>query len=152
MLNRDFDCLTVNGICDLTSEKKIIAGSPLTLGANGYKLAKAGDQFVGLSFNYFHTGKNDVTGGEWFADSGKLGVVKIAQVTLEADEIDGEKVYPFVYNDPFTVGAKVYVNADGLLTVNAPALDGYAEAEAVATVVSYDGDKGILKLFVNAQN
>ena len=151
MLNRDFDCLTVNGVCDL-AEKNIIAGSPLTLGANGYKLAKAGDPFVGLSFNYYHIGKNDVTGGEWFADSGKVGVVKIAQCTLEADEIDGEKVYPFVETDAFEIGDKLFVSADGKLTKVAPALDNYAEAEAVATVVYFDATKGLLKVFVNAQN
>lgn len=145
MLNRDFDALTVNGICDL-SEKNIIAGSPLTLGANGYKLAKAGDAFVGLSFNYYHTGKNDVTGGEWFADSGKLGVVKIAQVTLSADEIDGVKVYPFVATDAFAAGDGVVVNAEGKLAKAG------SDDEAVATVVAFDAQKGELTLFVNAKN
>ena len=144
MLNRDFECLTVNGVCDLTT-KNIIAGSPLTYGANGYKLAKAGDAFAGLSFNYYYTGKNDVTGGEWFADSGKVGVVKIAQVTLEADEIDGVKVYPFVSTDAYTVGASVTVNADGKL-----ALAG-SDDTAVATVVAYDAEKGALTLYVNAK-
>lgn len=143
MLNRDFDALTVNGICDL-SEKNIIAGSPLTLGANGYKLAKAGDAFVGLSLNYYHTGKNDVTGGEWFADSVKLGVVKIAQVTLSADEIDGVKVYPFVENDAFAAGDGVVVNAEGKLAKAG------SDDEAVATVVAFDAQKGELTLFVNA--
>lgn len=150
MINRDFDALTVNGVCDL-SEKNIIAGSPLTLGANGYKLAKAGDPFVGLSFNYYHTGKNDVTGGEWFADSGKVGVVKIAQCTLEADEIDGVKVAPFKMDDAFAIGDKLYVSEEGQLTKTAPASES-GEAEAVATVVFYDATKGYLKVFVNAQN
>ena len=143
MLNRDFDALTVNGVCDL-SEKNIIAGSPLTLGANGYKLAKAGDAFMGLSFNYFHTGKNDVTGGEWFADSGKVGVVKIAQVTLEADEIDGVKVSPFQADGEFTVGGGVAIDANGVLV---PA---GSDDESVATVVAFDGQAGKLTLFVNA--
>lgn len=143
MLNRDFDALTVNGVCDL-AEKNIIAGSPLTLGANGYKLAKAGDTFVGLSFNYYHIGKNDVTGGEWFADSGKLGVVKIAQVTLSADEIDGVKVYPFVETDAFAAGDGVVVNAEGKLAKAG------SDDEAVATVVAFDAQKGELTLFVNA--
>lgn len=147
MLNRDFDALTVNGVCDL-SEKNIIAGSPLTLGAKGYKLAKAGDAFVGLSFNYFHTGKNDVTGGEWFADSGKVGVVKIAQVTLEADVIDGEKVYPFVKDDAFAIGDKLYVSEDGQLTKTASGDD----AEPVGSVVFFDAEKGYLKAFINAKN
>ena len=149
MLNRDFDCLTVNGICDL-SEKNIIAGSPLTLGENGYKLAKAGDPFVGLSFNYYHIGKNDVTGGEWFADSGKVGVVKIAQCTLEADEIDGVKVAPFVLPTvesgvAYPVGAGLTISEDGKLT---PAS---GSDEVVATVVHFDEQKGALKVFVNAQ-
>ena len=154
MLNRDFDCLTVNGICDL-SEKNIIAGSPLTLGANGYKLCGASDKFVGLSFNYYHIGKNDVTGGEWFADSGKVGVVKIAQCTLEADEIDGVKVAPFVLPTSesasesafnYIPGALLAVNADGKLEVTADA------SKAVATVVAFDAQKGALTVFVNAKN
>lgn len=144
MLNRDFECLTVNGVCDL-SEKNIIAGSPLTLGANGYKLAKAGDAFFGLSFNYYHTGKNDVTGGEWFADSGKVGVVKIAQVTLEADEIDGVKVYPFVETDAFAAGDGVVVNAEGKLAKAG------SDDTAVATVIAYDATKGALTLYVNVK-
>ena len=147
MLNRDFDCLTVNGACDLTT-KNIIAGSPLTQNADGtFRLAKAGDPFVGLSFNYFHTGKNDVTGGEWFADSGKLGIVKIAQVTLEADEIDGVKVSPFVLTDSFVPGDKVVVSAEGQLTVADS-----DDTDTVATVVAFDAQKGALTLFVNAKN
>ena len=147
MLNRDFDCLTVNGVCDL-SHKDIIAGSPLTQNADGtFRLAKSGDAFVGLSFNYYFEGKNDVTGGEWFADSGKLAIVKIAQVTLAADEIDGVKVSPFVLTDNFVPGHKVVVNADGKLA----AADSDA-ADAVATVVAFDAQKGELTLFVNAQN
>ena len=150
MLNRDFDCLTVNGICDL-SEKNIIAGSPLTLGANGYKLCGASDKFVGLSFNYYHIGKNDVTGGEWFADSGKVGVVKIAQCTLEADEIDGVKVAPFVLP---SVDSSVSYEPETLLAVNADGqLEPTADAsKAVATVVAFDAQKGALTVFVNAKN
>ena len=144
MLNRDFECLTVNGDCDLT-EKNIIAGSPLTYGANGYKLAKAGDLFAGLSDNYYYIGKNDVTGGEWFADSQKLRVVKIAQVTLEADEIDGVKVYPFVETDTYAAGDGVVVNAEGKL-----AKAGSDDA-AVATVVAYDATKGALTIYVNVK-
>lgn len=152
MLNRDFDCLTVNGACDLTT-KDIIAGSPLTQNADGtFRLAKVGDPFVGLSFNYYHTGKNDVTGGEWFADSGKLGIVKIAQVTLEADEIDGEKVSPFVLPTSdnalnYTPGDKLVVDSTGKLTVA-----GSDDADAVATVVAFDAQKGALTIFVNAKN
>ena len=143
MLNRDFEALTVNGICDL-STKNILAGSPLTYGANGYKLAKAGDPFVGLSYNYYHTGKNDVTGGEWFADSGKVGVVKIALVTLGGDEIDGAMVYPFDHTAAWAVGDGVAVNADGLL------VKADSDADAVATVVSFDAQRGLLQVFVNA--
>lgn len=150
MLNRDFDCLTVNGKCDL-SVKNIIAGSPLTLGADGYKLCGASDKFVGLSFNYFHTGKNDVTGGEWFADSGMLGVVKIAQCTLEADEIDGVKVSPFVLP---SVDSSVSYEPETLLAVNADGqLEPTADAsKAVATVVAFDAQAGKLTVFVNAKN
>lgn len=144
MLNRDFDALTVNGALDLT-DKNIIAGSPLTYGANGYKLAKSGDTFAGLSFNYYYPGKNDVTGGEWFADSCKVGVVKVAQVTLSADEIDGVKVYPFVATDAFATGDGVVVNAEGKL-----AKAGSDDA-AVATVVAYDATKGELTLYVNVK-
>lgn len=147
-LNRDFECLTVNGVCDLTT-KNIIAGSPLTINADGtFKLAKAGDPFVGLSFNYYHTGKNDVTGGEWFADSGKLAIVKIAQVTLAADVIDGVEVFPFVKDGVYTPGHQVCVNADGVL---APIADSDETSEAVATIVAFDAQKGELTLFVNAQ-
>ena len=57
MLNRDFNALTVNGDCDL-SINNIFQGSPVTLGVNGYKLAKKGDVLAGLSFNYFNQSFN----------------------------------------------------------------------------------------------
>lgn len=157
MLNRDFEALTVNGACDLT-EQNILAGSPLTLGANGYKLAKAGDKFVGLSYNYYYPGKNDVTGGEWFADSAKLGVVKVAQVTLGCDEINGVKVAPFITPDEFTSGQEIYaandaiyVDADGKLTNIQPAAVSGVDAEPVATVVSFNPDTVELTIFVNVK-
>lgn len=84
MLNRDFNALTVNGDCDL-SVNNIFQGSPVTLDVNGYRLARKGDKLSGLSFNYFNEYRNDVTGGEFFANSGKIGVVKIGQVTLDKD-------------------------------------------------------------------
>lgn len=84
MLNRDFNALTVNGDCDL-SVNNIFQGSPVTLDVNGYRLARKGDKLAGLSFNYFNEYRNDVTGGEFFANSGKIGVVKIGQVTLDKD-------------------------------------------------------------------
>lgn len=84
MLNRDFNALTVNGDCDL-AVMNIFQGSPVTLGVNGYKLATKSDKLAGLSFNYFNEFRNDVTGGEFFANSGKIGVVKIGQVTLDKD-------------------------------------------------------------------
>lgn len=147
MLNRDFECLTVNGACDLTT-KNIIAGSPLTYGENGYKLCGANDKFAGLSYNYYHTGKNDVTGGEWFADSGKVGVVKIAQVTLAADEIDGVKVFPFNKDAQFTVGAGLKVNAEGQLDL----IDGSdTTTEPVGTVVSFDATAGVLVAYINVK-
>ena len=145
MLNRDFEALTVNGICDL-STKNIIAGCPLTYGADGYKLAKAGDLFAGLSFNYYLAGKNDVTGGEWFADSGKVAVVKIAQVTLSGDEIDGAMVYPFDHTAAWAAGDGVAVDSEGLL------VKAGSDDEAVATVVKYDAQKAELTIFVNAKN
>ena len=144
MLNRDFEALTVNGVCDLT-EKNIIAGSPLTYGDNGYKLAKAGDKFAGLSYNYYHTGKNDVTGGEWFADSGKVGVVKVAQVTLGADEIDGTKVFPFNETATFAAGDGLIVNADGKLDLAS------SGDETVGTVVSFDATAGVLVAYINVK-
>ena len=157
MLNRDFEALTVNGACDLTT-KNILAGSPLTYGANGYKLAKTGDKFAGLSYNYYYTGKNDVTGGEWFADSQKVGVVKIAQVTLGGDEIDGEKVYPFVTPAEMTSGQEVYkagdaifIDGNGKLTNVQPAAVSGTDAEAVATVVAFNADTVELTLFVNVK-
>lgn len=157
MLNRDFEALTVNGACDLT-EKNILAGSPLTNGANGYKLAKAGDKFAGLSYNYYYDGKNDVTGGEWFADSGKVGIVKIAQVTLGCDEINGVKVAPFVMPSEMTSGENVYakddalyVNADGKLTNTQPAAVSGVDAEPVATVVAFDADTVELTIYVNVK-
>ena len=157
MLNRDFEALTVNGACDLTV-KNILAGSPLTLGVNGYKLAKAGDEFFGLSYNYYYDGKNDVTGGEWFADSGKVGVVKVAQVTLGCDEINGVKVAPFVMPSEMTSGQnvyapkdKLYINADGKLTNVQPAAVSGVDAEPVATVVAFNADTVELTIFVNVK-
>lgn len=144
MLNRDFDALTVNGLCDLT-EKNILAGSPLTYGANGYKLAKAGDKFAGLSFNYYFVGKDDVNGGEWFADSKKLGVVKVAQVTLGGDEIDGTTVYPFVETDTYEAGDGLVINAAGKLAKAG------SDDEAVATVVGFDAQKALLTVYVNVK-
>ena len=157
MLNRDFEALTVNGACDLT-EKNILAGSPLTIGANGYKLAKTGDKFAGLSYNYYYTGKNDVTGGEWFADSQKVGVVKIAQVTLGCDEIDGVKVAPFVLPSEMTSGQEVYkandalyIDGNGKLTNVQPVAVSGTDAEAVATVVAFNADTVELTIFVNVK-
>ena len=157
MLNRDFEALTVNGACDLTV-KNILAGSPLTLGANGYKLAKAGDEFFGLSYNYYYDGKNDVTGGEWFTDSAKVGVVKVAQVTLGCDEINGVKVAPFVMPSEMTSGQnvyapkdKLYINADGKLTNVQPAAVSGQTAEPVATVVAFNADTVELTIFVNVK-
>ena len=144
MLNRDFDALTVNGLCDL-SEKNILAGSPLTYGANGYKLAKAGDKVAGLSFNYYFVGKDDVNGGEWFADSKKVGVVKVAQVTLGGDEIEGTVVYPFVETDTYAAGDALTVNADGKLAKAG------SDDEAIATVVAYDAQRALLTAYINVK-
>lgn len=150
MLNRDFECLTVNGVCDL-SEKNIIAGTPLTLGADGYKAAGASDKFFGLSFNYFHTGKDDVNGGEWFANSGKIGVVKIGQVTLSGDEIDGTLVYPFDEEATFAAGDSLKVDAEHKLVK----ITGSEETApvAVATVVAFKAaaanEPAVLTVFVN---
>ena len=84
MINRDFEAMTVNGICDL-GVKNIFGGSPLTLGANGYKKATKNDKFVGLSLNYYNEYQDDVNGGEWFADSKMLNIVQVSEVTLDKD-------------------------------------------------------------------
>ena len=144
MLDRAFEGLTVNGKCDLTT-KNIIAGSPLTYGANGYKLAVAGDKFAGLSMNYYYVGKDDVNGGEWFADSKKVGVVKVAEVVLAGDEIEGTMVYPFVTTDTYEAGDGLVINAEGKLAKAG------SDDEAVATVVAYDAQKAILVAYVNVK-
>lgn len=120
MLNRDFNALTVNGDCDL-SINNIFQGSPVTLGVNGYKLATKGDKLAGLSFNYFNQYRNDVTGGEWFANSGKIGVVKIGQITLDKD------VYKLAGN----------VNAKVVFTVTAA--NGATAGTAVVKIDGVDG-------------
>ena len=121
MLNRNFEVLTVNGPLDLTA-KDIYAGTPLTLTDKGYKKATNATAFVGLSFNYFSPEKDDVMGGEWFANSGKVGVVKIGQVTIDKDVFEGkEPVYPYDSTKTYKVGDKLFVNAAGLITNEAAA-------------------------------
>lgn len=96
MLNRNIDTMTITGPCDL-SEKNIFAGTPMTLTVNGYKKAVKTDRLAGLSFNNYNDYTNDVAGGELFADSGKVNVVKIADVTIDKD----------VFNSPMDVHASV---------------------------------------------
>lgn len=148
MLNRDFNSLTVNGDCDL-SIMNIFQGSPVTLGVNGYKLAKKGDKLAGLSFNYYNQYRNDVTGGEWFANSGKIGVVKIAQVTLDKDvyqlggNINANVVFEVTAANGETAGTAV-VKLDGVdgasATIAASAtIDTIASALAAAAPAGWTG-------------
>ena len=73
--------------------------------------------------------------------------MKIAQVTLAADVIDGVEVFPFVKDGVYTPGEQVCVNSDGVL---APIADSDEATEAVASIVAFDAQKGELTLFVNA--
>ncbi|MCM1260528.1 MAG: hypothetical protein NC222_06195 [Staphylococcus sp.] len=145
MLNRNFEALTVNGKLDM-SAKNILAGSPVTLGENGYKLATSADVVAGLSVNYFCDFNDEVANGDFHADSGKIAVVKIAQVTLMADvyfDAEGVKktVSPFAA-DVFEINDTVYVNADGKITKTKP-----ADAKtALGTVVKFDDTHNVLVL------
>lgn len=145
MLNRDFEALTVNGKLDM-SAKNILAGSPVTMGENGYKLATAGDVVAGLSVNYFCDFNDEVDNGDFHADSGKIAVVKIAQVTLMADtyfDAEGVKktVTPFAA-DEFKTNETVYAGADGKITNQKPA----NVKTALGTVVKFDGTHNVLVL------
>ena len=129
MLNRDYNFGTVIGACDL-SNKNVTQGAPVTLGANGYKLAKKGDLLAGLSFNYYTEDRNDVTGGDFFANSGKIAVVQAGEVTLDKDmylNADGtpKTVYPYDENQTYAVNDLIYVDANGLLTNDASAKDAH---------------------------
>lgn len=127
MLNRDFDFGTVIGPCDM-SEMNITQGAPVTLGEKGYKLAKKGDKLAGLSFNYFDAHRNEVDGGDWFANSGKISVVQMGEVTLDKDvyfQADGSAVTVFPYDSTqtYAINDLLYVNADGLITKDSAAKD-----------------------------
>ena len=129
MLNRDYNFGTVTGQADL-SVKNVTQGAPLTLGANGYKLAKKGDLLAGLSFNYYTEDHNDVTGGEFFANSGKFGVVQLGEVTIDKDMYlnpDGtpKNVFPYDSSKTYAVNDLIYVDANGLLTNDASAKDAH---------------------------
>ena len=147
MLNRDFNALTVNGDCDL-SINNIFQGSPVTLGVNGYKLAKKGDVLAGLSFNYFNQYRNDVTGGEWFANSGKIGVVKIGQVTLDKDvyklagNINAKVVFTVTTANGATAGTAV-VKIDGVNGATAT-IAANATKENVATALAAAAPAGFV--------
>lgn len=153
MLNRDFDVLTTHGDLDLT-EKNIYAGTPLKNTATGFKKAVKTDVFVGLSYNYFAPEKDDVNGGEWFANSCKVNVVKIGQVTIDKDVFDGaaEPVYPYDKTKTYNVNDKLYVGTTGLITNDA----GEAETDAknfVGTVVKpCTASDSAMVIFVNAKN
>ena len=148
MLNRDFNALTVNGDCDL-AVMNIFQGSPVTLGVNGYKLATKGDKLAGLSFNYFNQFRNDVTGGEWFANSGKIGVVKIGQVTLDKDayklsgNVNAKVIFTVTGANGATAGTAV-VKIDGVdgasVTIEANATkENIATALAVGAPIGFIG-------------
>ena len=127
MLNRDFDALTVTGALD-TAEKNILAGSPVTLGENGYKLAKKGDVFAGLSVNYFCEFSDEVAGGDFHVDSGKISVTQIGQVTLDKDvyfDAAGLKkeVLPYDASKTYAAGELLFVDENGLITNNPEAKD-----------------------------
>lgn len=147
MLNRDFNALTVNGDCDL-AVMNIFQGSPVTLGVNGYKLATKGDKLAGLSFNYFNQYRNDVTGGEWFANSGKIGVVKIGQVTLDKDvykfagNVNAKVVFTVTTANGATAGTAV-VKIDGVDGASA-AIAANATKEAIATALAAAAPAGFV--------
>ena len=146
MLNKDFEVLTTTGALDLT-KKGVFAGSPLTNTEAGFTLAKGKVVFVGLSYNYYSDLKNDVTGGEWFADSGKVGIVKIGQVTIANEE--GMKV--FDDTKTYHVNDALYVDANGLLTNEASAKDD-TNKNFVGTVVAVEAGNKSLTVFVNCLN
>ena len=110
-------------------------------------MAKGKVVFVGLSYNYYSDLKNDVTGGEWFADSGKVGIVKIGQVTI-ANEEDMK-----VFDDTKTyhVNDALYVDANGLLTNDASVKD-TTNKNFVGTVVAVEAGNKSLTVFVNCLN
>lgn len=147
MLNRDFNALTVNGDCDL-AVMNIFQGSPVTLGVNGYKLATKGDKLAGLSFNYFNQYRNDVTGGEFFANSGKIGVVKIGQVTLDKDvyklagNINAKVTFEVTAANGATAGTAV-VKIDGVDGATAT-IAASATKEAIATALAAAAPAGFV--------
>lgn len=128
-LNRDYNFGTVIGACDL-SKKELTQGAPVTLGANGYKLAKKADLLAGLCFNYYTEDRNDVTGGDFFANSGKISVVQAGEVTLDKDvylNADGtaKEVFPYDSSKTYAVNDLIYVDENGLLTNDASAKDAH---------------------------
>lgn len=147
MLNRDFNALTVNGDCDL-AVMNIFQGSPVTLGVNGYKLATKGDKLAGLSFNYFNQFRNDVTGGEFFANSGKIGVVKIGQVTLDKDvyklagSVNAKVSFTVTAANGATAGTAV-VKIDGVDGATAT-IAASATKEAIATALAAAAPAGFV--------
>ena len=151
MLNRDFNFGTVIGKCDL-SAKNITQGAPVTLGENGYRLATKADTLAGLSFNYFTEHRNDVTGGEWFANSGKIGVVQMGEVTIDKDvylAADGTpiEVFPYKTGITYEVNELLYVNEEGLITNEADAKDAHNIVGRV--VVAPEGTKTAMKIALN---
>lgn len=147
-LNRDYNFGTVIGPCDL-SNKNLTQGAPVTLGANGYRLAKKADLLAGLCFNYYTEDRNDVTGGEFFANSGKIGIVQLGEVTLDKDvylQADGtpKTVFPYDENRTYSVNDLIYVNADGVLTNDAAAKDAHNLVGRV--VIAPTGNATALKI------
>ena len=139
MLNRDFNALTVIGDCDL-AVMNISQGTPVTNSVNGYKKATNADKLAGFSFNYYNQYRNDVTGGEFFANSGKIGIVKVGQVTFDKDvyaiagNINAKVVFTVTAANGATAGTAV-VKLDGVDGASAT-IAASATKDAIATALA----------------
>ena len=137
MLNRNYATLTVTGPADL-SAKNIYAGSPLTLGPNGYKKATASDIFAGLSMNNYNPYLNDVLGGEWFANSKMVNVVKIDQVVIDRDSFPApgftNATVSFTLSGTTSASGTAVVTIDGVDGATVSIDNGKSAAEAAAAL------------------
>lgn len=155
MLNRNFDSLSVSGVLNL-SEKNIVAGSPLMASANGYKLADNKDTsvFAGLSVNYFCPFNNEVTGGDFHADSGMVTIFKQGECTLDKDvyfEADGQKKEVFPYNSTRTykVDDELYVDDKGIITNDAAKKNATGSNKVGRVVVPATATSSAMVVYVN---
>lgn len=139
MLNRNYATLTVNGPVDL-SAKNIYAGSPLTLGPNGYKKATASDIFAGLSMNNYNPYLNDVLGGEWFNNSKMVNVVKIDQVVIDKDSFPAQgftnATVSFTLSGTTSASGTAVVTIDGVDGATVSIESGKTAAEAASALAS----------------